>query len=53
MTSRKQALNDDSIGSLHRDRLIRYHRRRRNHSDYMRGRTSAEILDNLHRRHAS
>jgi transposase InsO family protein len=25
--------------------LIRYHHRRRNHSDYMRGRTPAEILD--------
>ena len=26
--------------------LIRYHHRRRNHSDYMRGRTPAQILDN-------
>ena len=25
--------------------LIRYHHRRRNHSDYMRGRTPTEILD--------
>ena len=25
---------------------MRYHHRRRNHSDYMRGRTPAEILDN-------
>ena len=30
--------------------LVRYHHRRRNHSDYMRGRTPAEILDN-HRPH--
>jgi transposase InsO family protein len=30
--------------------LIRYHHRRRNHSDYMRGRTPAEILDS-HRPH--
>jgi transposase InsO family protein len=29
--------------------LIRYHHRRRNHGDYMRGRTPAQILDN-HRR---
>jgi transposase InsO family protein len=33
--------------------LIRYHHRRRNHSDYMRGRTPAEILDNFQRRQAS
>jgi transposase InsO family protein len=30
--------------------LIRYHHRRRNHSDYMRGRTPAQLLDN-HRPH--
>lgn len=30
--------------------LIRYHHRRRNHSDYMRGRTPAQILDS-HRPH--
>jgi len=33
--------------------LRRYHHRRRNHSDYMRGRTPAEILNNLHRPQAS
>jgi len=27
--------------------LVHYHHRRRNHSDYMRGRTPAEMLDNL------
>ena len=33
--------------------LVRYHHRRRNHSDYMRGRTPAQILDNQHPRQAS
>ncbi len=33
--------------------LVRYHHRRRNHSDYMRGRTPAEVLDNHHPRTAS
>jgi transposase InsO family protein len=33
--------------------LVRYHHRRRNHSDYMRGRTPAEILDNHQSRPAS
>ena len=33
--------------------LVRYHHRRRNHSDYMRGRTPAEILDNHRARQAS
>jgi transposase InsO family protein len=33
--------------------LIRYHHRRRNHSDYMRGRTPAEILDSFGPRRAS
>jgi transposase InsO family protein len=33
--------------------LVRYHHRRRNHSDYMRGRTPAEILDNFQCRQAS
>jgi transposase InsO family protein len=33
--------------------LIRYHHGRRNHSDYMRGRTPAEILDSFRPRRAS
>jgi transposase InsO family protein len=33
--------------------LIRYHHRRRNHSDYMRGRTPAETLDSFRPRRAS
>jgi transposase InsO family protein len=33
--------------------LIRYHHRRRNHSDYMRGRTPAQILDSHHPHQAS
>jgi transposase InsO family protein len=33
--------------------LMRYHHRRRNHSDYMRGRTPADILDNHRPRQAS
>ena len=33
--------------------LVRYHHRRRNHSDYMRGRTPAEILDNRRPHRAS
>jgi transposase InsO family protein len=33
--------------------LVRYHHRRRNHSDYMRGRTPAEILDSHHPHRAS
>jgi transposase InsO family protein len=33
--------------------LTRYHHRRRNHSDYMRGRTPAQILDNYQPRPAS
>jgi transposase InsO family protein len=33
--------------------LIRYHHRRRNHSDYMRGRTPAQLLDTFHSRQAS
>jgi transposase InsO family protein len=33
--------------------LIRYHHRRRNHSDYMRGRTPAELLDTYRRSQAS
>ena len=31
----------------------RYNTRRRNHSDYMRGRTPAQVLDSHHRRQAS
>ncbi len=33
--------------------LVRYHHRRRNHSDYMRGRTPAQLLDSFRRRQAS
>jgi transposase InsO family protein len=33
--------------------LTRYHHRRRNHSDYMRGRTPAQILDSYRTRQAS
>jgi transposase InsO family protein len=33
--------------------LVRYHHRRRNHSDYMRGRTPAEILDSFRPHRAS
>jgi transposase InsO family protein len=33
--------------------LVRYHHHRRNHSDYMRGRTPAEILDNFRPHRAS
>lgn len=33
--------------------LIGYHHRRRNHSDYMRGRTPAQMLDNHRRRQAA
>lgn len=33
--------------------LVRYHHRRRNHSDYMRGRTPADILDSFRPRQAS
>jgi transposase InsO family protein len=33
--------------------LTRYHHRRRNHSDYMRGRTPAQLLDNHHTHQAS
>jgi transposase InsO family protein len=42
-----------SISQLQREAdtwLVRYHHRRRNHSDYMRGRTPAEMLDNLRHR---
>jgi transposase InsO family protein len=33
--------------------LITYHHRRRNHSDYMRGRTPHQVLDKLRRRTAA
>ena len=45
-----------SIAQLQREAdtwLIRYHHRRRNHSDYMRGRTPAEILDTYRPHRAS
>jgi transposase InsO family protein len=45
-----------SIPQLQREAdtwLIRYHHRRRNHSDYMRGRTPAHMLDNLRPRLAA